>query len=1035
MTIRRGRPLTIQPSGCTDAMDGTNAPKGSMLALSNLVPSLRTAGYWEPRPARTYLATLYLFNTPGLISCMLVVGNRLYGMAPSLRNPGHDEPFVVDLTTGGMVVVNGVTNANTPLQPPGPFAGRWTPPIMAQVAGRIIVTHPGFPGGASNVPFTGTFVANTHNGSPILDGQIGNFANLTPGTQLSDAPTNAIPAGTVVLSSNTVALATTATGTAGNNFFVVANATDVAVGQYVSFADPNNVPTTVTGVAGTTITIAINLVDNIAGGAVYFSGAQVVMSQNATANTSSDGITATRPFVAGMKFGWFDISGFSTNTLVGNVTIGSAVIEEVPNTIGLQPGMTIAGTGIPAGTTITDLSPSSLVIAGTAPNPGDTTLVVTYQLQPNQPLPFLPPAGAEILGAGIVTGTTVSVAPTILNQSNLSMTILVNLSQPAVGGFAGLTNFQFSFLPQIMMSQVATGSATQTGLAINGGTMNQPLWGAGDTAINHLPSNPVGVAQFNGRAYYACTTDGIPFSDSGFPALMTNANQALTTDDGLATTAVAGLPLTSALTGGIIQSLIVFEGATKIQQITGDYSTSTLAMNELNIPSGTLAPLSITPSQIGLTFMSPEGLRVINFQSQVSDPIGHHGTGVTAPFINALTPSRMAAAASVDTIRITVQNAQTLGQPYVEWWYNLGTKKWSGPHTLQTTLLQPWTDPGSGVNTFVTAAADVVARIYRSDSYVSGTSSFTEDGVNLNWEIQTTLLPDNAGMVANSVVETNLGMVLPASQAVTVTATSEDGVTLDQVSIPGNYVLPIWGGMPLWGSGQWYSVESFLHQFLVPWKVPICFKQMQLTARGSAFWGLAVGNLYLLIQPMRFVISPYPAQILALTIPALTNQPRGLVAPSAASVGTVIGPVLVVVGSTIILTATIDLAQNPSGNLALAPFSDATVTGTTNGTTTVGTLSANPVSRGWQVGYQITDTAGSIPAGTWIAAIDPAGAFITLSQAASGSVIGDGLIVTGTDLVTNWASPLAIGIKVYGQIRAIASGYTTGYFQFLVTVV
>lgn len=1034
MTIRRGRPLILRPSGCTDALDGTNAPAGSMLALSNLVPSLRTSGYWEPRPARTYLAVLYGFNTAGFISGFEIVGNRMYGMAASLRNPGHDEPFVIDLTTGGMVLVSGVTNANTPLQPPGPFAGRWTPPIIKQVGSRIIVTHSGFPGGASNQPFTATFTANTHNGSAILDGQISSFYNLTPGTELSDAMA-AIPAGTVVLSSNTVALATTATGTMGTNTFVVADATDIAVGQYVSFADPNNVPTTVTGVAGTTITIAINLVDDIAGGAVYFSGAQVVMSQNATTDNNGDTITATRPAIAGVKFGWFDISGFSSTTLTGDVTVGSNIIANVPNTVGLQPGLSIGGSGIPTGSTITDLSPSSIVIAGTAPNAGDTNIVCTYQLQPNQPTPFLPPAGAEVLGAGIALGTTVSATPTILNQSNLSLTIQIPLSQVAVGGFAGLTNFQFSFLPEIEISQPATASGAGVLLAINGGTMNAPLWGAGDTAINHLPSNPVGVGQFNGRAYYACGTDGIPFSDAGFACLMTNANQALTTGDGLAVTAVAGLPLTSALTGGITQSLIVFEGATKMQEITGDYSTSSLAMNELNIPSGTLAPLTICPSTIGLVFMSPEGLRVINFQSQVSDPIGHHGSGVTAPFINALAPSRMAAAASVDTIRITVQPAQTLGQPYVEWWLNLSTRKWSGPHTLQTALMAPWTDPVSGVNTFVTTAADIPARIYRSNSYVSGTSSFTEDGQTLSWEYQTTLLPDNAQVVTNAVIETNLAMVLPASQAVIVTATSEDGVAIDRVSLPGNYVLPVWGGNPLWGSGQWYSVESFLHQFPVPWKRPLSFKQMQLAVSGSSFFGLTIGNLYLLIQPMRLVIDPYPPQILAITIPALTGQPRGLVAKSAASIGTVIGPVIVVVGSTVILAPFLEFAGNPSNGLNLAPFSDATVTGDTNGTTTIASLSANPITQGWQVGYGISDTGGAIPAGTWIAAIDPAGANITLSAAASSSIIGDGLIVTGTNLVTNWASPLAIGTKVYGQLRAVDIGYTTGYFQFLVTVV
>src|SRR6516164_2208969 len=119
MSIRRGRPITIRPSGCTDSLDGTNAPPGSRFQLSNLVPAQRTGNYWSPRPARIYAASFYRQNTATFVTALKVIGNRAYGMVSSLDIPGHDYPFVINLPNGAQVIVAGVTAANTPLQPPG----------------------------------------------------------------------------------------------------------------------------------------------------------------------------------------------------------------------------------------------------------------------------------------------------------------------------------------------------------------------------------------------------------------------------------------------------------------------------------------------------------------------------------------------------------------------------------------------------------------------------------------------------------------------------------------------------------------------------------------------------------------------------------------------------------------------------------------------------------------------------------------------------------------------------------------------------
>jgi len=63
-------------------------------------------------------------------------------MVASSRNAGNDEPFVYDIPSGLFVSVTGVTSANTPSSPA--TFGDWTPPTMALVGGKILVSHPGF---------------------------------------------------------------------------------------------------------------------------------------------------------------------------------------------------------------------------------------------------------------------------------------------------------------------------------------------------------------------------------------------------------------------------------------------------------------------------------------------------------------------------------------------------------------------------------------------------------------------------------------------------------------------------------------------------------------------------------------------------------------------------------------------------------------------------------------------------------------------------------------------------------------------------
>jgi hypothetical protein len=591
MPLRNTVPVTVKPAGLSDALDGSNAFPGAMLQLRNLVRSPATRNQWVPRPGTVFMNAFQSAFFGNGITAFLVVGDSAYVMFKSQTYPGYDEPLALNLATGDVNSISGVSSANLP-QTVGVGL------IMTQVGQRILVCNAGFSG-------------------------------------------------------------------------------------------QNNL------------------------------------------NTNQR-----------QRFGWLDISNFSLAT-TGTTAVNSFVISSVPtNLIGVQPGYLISGTNIPAGTTIASYNAT----------------------------------------AGMIT-----------------------------------------------MKAAATGSGTNVALTIAGGSPTNPLWDSGDVYPNPLPSNPLGVVQFNGRAYFACGLNGIPFSDSLVPCSRTNASQVLTPGNGLAVTALGPLMLSAPLTGGIVRSIIAFQGSAVMQQITGDPATNNLTMNELPVATGTSFPLSIAPCSKGLAFVSPVGLRIVDFAGQVSNPIGANGDGVTVPIINA--SSGIVAAANADVVRVQLQRGDIPGNPYQEFWFDLTTARFCGPHTFTYALIQPWRD------TFVLAISPK-STLAQSDVIPNFLSSYPGYDGTLTWTWQTTLLPDNQRMQQNGCNEASIGLQLPASTSVTVTAADEAGNQLDSVTIttPAGY-----GGA--------------FRQWPIQWHNELVFKQMTITVTGTSAAGIAIGDLRL-----RYAILGYQMQ-------------------------------------------------------------------------------------------------------------------------------------------------------------------------------
>jgi hypothetical protein len=447
----------------------------------------------------------------------------------------------------------------------------------------------------------------------------------------------------------------------------------------------------------------------------------------------------------------------------------------------------------------------------------------------------------------VTTGDTQSSTVLVNLASTLGVNAGMSVSGPNIP--AGAFVITVDSPTQVTMSAVATASVAGQAITFVA-VIQTPMWGAGDCDRNPLLSVPLGVAQMNGRAYFADGTDGIPWSDSGLPCRRSNSLgvQALTTNDGLSVTAIAPLMLSAPLTGGIVQALIAFEGSVKMQQITGDQVTGNLTMNLLPVATGTEAPLSIAPADSGTFFVSPHGIRRINFDGTVSKVIGDAGSGITAPFINAHEQSRICGAANSDVYRVTSQN-HLANHTFQEYWYDMTRQIFTGPHTSTASLIQPWS--GSFLMTFV----DENARIYRSDPEPLGHAdpTFVERGAQLSWAYRPSLLPDSGDMSMVCLNQTTIACALTEGAVADLAMISDQGEVLARASVTGEATATLWNQFN-WNEALWNGNGVIFRERLVEWPNPLVFKQASPLVEGKSDANVRVGNLYMLYQRVNITV-------------------------------------------------------------------------------------------------------------------------------------------------------------------------------------
>lgn len=364
-----------------------------------------------------------------------------------------------------------------------------------------------------------------------------------------------------------------------------------------------------------------------------------------------------------------------------------------------------------------------------------------------------------------------------------------------------------------------------------------PVWNAGDTATNGLPSVPTSVANFANRAYFACGNKAV-YTDV-LTLTRTSSGQALTLGDASNLTALFGLPIQTT-SSGIVQALLAFKDF-QVWQITGDAATSNLAENFISLSFGTRAPRSLALSPLGLYFASASGpmlvdpfgtLRSITYSGQQNEP------DIQVPWQNATTPSRIAAGYTSSLYRITMETIIDGDTQVNDYWFDEHRRRWNGPHSF------PYNGASPLQNFFVIVSNDNPAKLIKSEIVPSGSSVYTDLGVAFMCTELTATFPKTGEMEMHAVSESTIELASAASPAsYNIQALDDLGNTLNSCQVATLSAGTLWGS-GVWGGFNWASSTNIPTTYNVPWTAPLVFKKMAIYITATATTQLAIGTFF-----------------------------------------------------------------------------------------------------------------------------------------------------------------------------------------------
>lgn len=385
-----------------------------------------------------------------------------------------------------------------------------------------------------------------------------------------------------------------------------------------------------------------------------------------------------------------------------------------------------------------------------------------------------------------------------------------------------------------------SGTGTNFFGVINIATPGAPVWSSSNTSTNALPGVPTSVANFNNRAWYA-VGNVLYYSDVLVPLSRTNATQSVTLGDTTPITAQSGLPVTTT-SAGVIGALVAFKGSS-IWQITGDSTTSNLALNFITLTTGCIAPRSIAQVPFGIVFVGVDAPYVLSFLGQLSTLNNQLGSQTDAdlqvPFQSATVPSRISASFAGNIYRVCVPTIISGVTQTNDYWFDIRRMRWNGPHTFIYDCAAE-----NGVN-FIVSSASQGAALFNSQSSPVQNSVYNDNGTQLNIKLLSSTFPKTNHMAQLQVIESTQELTSSgASVTYGITAMDERSNTLNSTFVQTQGAGGVWGAF-VWGDGTvWTSAVNVPTVYTIPWTTPLVFQKMALNITATSSSSLSIGTFY-----------------------------------------------------------------------------------------------------------------------------------------------------------------------------------------------
>ncbi|PRY07071.1 hypothetical protein [Paraburkholderia sp. BL25I1N1] len=366
-----------------------------------------------------------------------------------------------------------------------------------------------------------------------------------------------------------------------------------------------------------------------------------------------------------------------------------------------------------------------------------------------------------------------------------------------------------------------------------------PAWSSSNLATNALPGVPTAVANYNNRAHYAVGNVDY-FSDVLVPTTRTNASQSITVGDTTPITAFSGLPIQTT-SAGVIGALVIFKSS-QIWQVTGDPTTSNLALNYITLTTGCIAPRSIVQGPFGIFFAGQDAPYILNFLGTLVPLSSRPGTDFPAdlqvPFQNTTEPSRISAAFSGNIYRVCVPTLVQGQAQTNDYWYDIRRKRWTGPHSF------PYDCAAQYGNQFVISGAASGAALFVSSTIPNSNSTFNDAGTNLTGHLRSSTFPKTNHMAVVQVVESTIELSSSGlSTTYNITAYDDQNNTLGSTFVQTPPVGSLWGSF-LWGAESWASSFSIPHVYSIPWTSALVFQKMAIDVMVTSAEGVQIGTFY-----------------------------------------------------------------------------------------------------------------------------------------------------------------------------------------------